>query len=206
LKSHLSQFRSEGQPHIQQRCRQKVHTDSSYTNNLKENEILDEISLSVSGRHSPPPSVNPATPTPGTRPPMTFTPVGSSTTYTWSQVRPAPTSTVPDVKLTFVPLKRDNAICTPLVEENPGLAACPPPFTAKGVRLDPRIRIYENSVEKAGASNQVTLQSRPRPRQSLAPQSKRTSRYLKKQRVKYRTSTQVQLDHPLNQCITNERR
>ena len=34
-------------------------------------------------------------------------------------------------------------ICTPLVEENPGFVACPPPFTAKGVRLDPRIHSYE---------------------------------------------------------------
>jgi hypothetical protein len=34
-------------------------------------------------------------------------------------------------------------ICTPLVEENPGFVVCPPPFTAKGVRRDPRIRTYE---------------------------------------------------------------
>jgi hypothetical protein len=37
-------------------------------------------------------------------------------------------------------LKRVIAISTPLVEENPGFVACPPPFTAKGVRLDPRTR------------------------------------------------------------------
>ena len=59
-------------------------------------------------------------------------------------MRPAPISTVPDVKSTFVSLKRDMATCIPLVEENPGFVACPPPFTAKDVRLDPMIRSYEN--------------------------------------------------------------
>ena len=58
-------------------------------------------------------------------------------------MRPGPTSTVPVAELTFVSLKRDSAICTPVVEENPGFEACPPPFTAKGVLLDPKIRSYE---------------------------------------------------------------
>src|ERR1700755_1009732 len=114
-------------------------------NSLK---VLYEIRLFDDRRHLPPPSVNPATPTPGRRPPMTFTPVWSSALYTSPQVRPAPTSTVPRVGSTFVWLKRVIALCTPLVEENPGFAACPPPFTAKGVRLDPRIRIYEMRVSK----------------------------------------------------------
>ena len=103
-----------------------------------------EIQVSDNQKLLPPPSVNPATPTPGTRPPTTFTPVGSSAAYTWSQVSPAPTSTVPDMTLTFVSLKRVNAICTPLVDENFGFVACPPPFTAKGVRVDPKIRSYES--------------------------------------------------------------
>src|SRR5258708_20530913 len=98
-----------------------------------------EIQPSDDRRYSPPPSVNPATPMPGTRPPTTFTPVELSVAYTWSQVRPAPTSTVPDVELTVVSLKRVIAICTPLVEQNPGFVACPPPFTPKGVRVHPII-------------------------------------------------------------------
>ena len=108
-------------------------------NSLKEYEI----ELSDDGRHSPPPSVNPATPTPGTRPPTTFTPICPSVAYTWSQVRPAPTSTALYIELTLISLKRDIIICRPVVEENPGFAACPPPFTAKGVRVDPRIRSYK---------------------------------------------------------------
>jgi hypothetical protein len=36
----------------------------------------------------------------------------------------------------------------PLVEENPGFVACPPPFTAKDVRLDPMIRSYENAGQQ----------------------------------------------------------
>src|SRR6266576_1164121 len=103
-----------------------------------------EIHLSIDKRDSPPPRANPATPTPGIRPPTTFTPVGSSAAYTWSQLRPAPTSTVPHVESTFFSLKRVITISIPLVEENPGFMVCPPPFTAKGVRLDPRISNYEN--------------------------------------------------------------
>src|SRR5258708_8037092 len=106
-----------------------------------------EIQLSIDGRYSPPPSVDPATPTPGMRAPTTFTPVGSSAAYTWPQVRPAPISIVPDLKLTLVSLKRDIEICTPFVEENPGLVVCPPPFTAKGVRLCPRMRSYKNASQ-----------------------------------------------------------
>ncbi len=43
---------------------------------------LRPIEASGDERHLPPPSVTPATPTPGTRPPITFTPVGSSAAYT----------------------------------------------------------------------------------------------------------------------------
>jgi hypothetical protein len=53
------------------------------------------------------------------------------------------------MKSTFVLMKRDIEICMPVVEENPGFVACPPPFTAKGVRVDPRIRSYENAVSKS---------------------------------------------------------
>ena len=59
-------------------------------------------------------------------------------------MRPAPTSTVLELKSTFISLNRVIVICTPVVDENPGFVACPPPFTAKGVRVDPRIRSYEN--------------------------------------------------------------
>ena len=70
---------------------------------------------------------------------MTVTPVGSRVLYTWPQVRPGPISTVLSLGLSFVELKRDNAICTPEVDENPGFAVCPPPFTAKGVLRARRI-------------------------------------------------------------------
>ena len=156
-----------------------------------------EIELSGNRRHSPPPSVNPATPTPGMRPPTTFSPVGPSVAYTWSQVRPAPTSTVPHVEFTFVSLKRDIVICTPVVDENPGFVACPPPFTAKGVRVDPRIRNYKKwGSAEAGASDHVTLQSHSRPRQSLAPPSKSTPRHSREKSVQCQTSTQMSLNHP----------
>jgi hypothetical protein len=46
-------------------------------------------------------------------------------------------------------LKRDIEICTPLVEENRGFMICPPPFTANGVRLGPRMRSYENTSKKS---------------------------------------------------------
>jgi hypothetical protein len=36
----------------------------------------------------------------------------------------------------------------PLVEENPGFLVCPPPFTAKAVRVDPRIRSYGNAGQQ----------------------------------------------------------
>jgi hypothetical protein len=45
--------------------------------------------------------------------------------------------------LTWIMLKRDIEISTPQVEENPGLKAWPPPFTAKGVRVDPKTRNCE---------------------------------------------------------------
>jgi hypothetical protein len=43
-------------------------------------------------------------------------------------------------------LNRVMEIWTPLVEENPGLNAWPPPFTAKGVRVDPKMRSYRNTL------------------------------------------------------------
>src|SRR6266403_466733 len=39
------------------------------------------------------------------------------------------------------------AICTPVVDEKPGLVAWPPPFTAKGVRVAPTIRNYVGHVK-----------------------------------------------------------
>jgi hypothetical protein len=103
-------------------------------------------------------------------------------------------------------LKRVIAICMPFVEENLGLVECPPPFTAKGVRVDPGIRSYENAGRKnAGASDQVTLRSRSHPQPSLVPQRKRTPRYLKKQSVRCQTSTRMRLDHTSDWSIKNER-
>ena len=40
-------------------------------------------------------------------------------------------------------MKRVIEIWTPQVEENPELRAWPPPFTAKGVLVDPKMRSYE---------------------------------------------------------------
>jgi hypothetical protein len=78
LKSRLRQFRLEGRVHIQQRYRSRVQADLTYMKSL----IAYEIELDDDERHSPPPSVNPATPTPSTRPPTTLSPVGSSVSYT----------------------------------------------------------------------------------------------------------------------------
>jgi hypothetical protein len=39
----------------------------------------------------------------------------------------------------------DNAICTPLFEENPRFVACPPPFAVKGALADLKIRNYDNA-------------------------------------------------------------
>jgi hypothetical protein len=64
-------------------------------------------------------------------------------------------STVPHVELIFVSLKRVIAISIPLVEENPGFVACPPPFTAKGVLLNPRIRSYKN-IGRRGLVHQMS--------------------------------------------------
>jgi hypothetical protein len=49
-------------------------------------------------------------------------------------------------------LKRDNAISTPEVDENPGFMACPPPFTAKGVLHSPRIFIYTKNKNEVSGS------------------------------------------------------
>src|SRR6266702_8229624 len=98
------------------------------------------------GYHPPPPSVKPETPTVGMRPPTMLIPVESRAAYAWSQVMPDPTSTVPVALLSSTLLKRVMEIWTPLVEENPGLNAWPPPFTAKGVRVDPKMRNYHNTL------------------------------------------------------------
>jgi hypothetical protein len=50
-------------------------------------------------------------------------------------------------------LKRDNAISTPGVDENPGFVECPPPFTAKGVLYAPRIFIYAKSKNDLSGSH-----------------------------------------------------
>ena len=63
-------------------------------------------------------------------------------------MRPDPISTISKSKSMFVRLKLDIAICTPCVEENPGFVACPPLFTAKGVRVDPRIPSCENEGQE----------------------------------------------------------
>jgi hypothetical protein len=53
-------------------------------------------------------------------------------------------------------LKRVIAICTPVVEENPRFVELPPPFTAKGVRVDPRIRrITLTSSAEPGSTEQA---------------------------------------------------
>ena len=131
------------------RCQERVRIDSTYTNILKAYEIISYLDH---GRRLPPPSVNPETPTPVERPPITFTPVGPRDLYTWSQVRPGPTSTVPALTLSFVELRRDNAISTPEVDENPGFVECPPPLTAKGVLHAPRTFNYVKAkTRSAGA-------------------------------------------------------
>ena len=43
-------------------------------------------------------------------------------------------------------MKRVIEIWTPQVEENLGLKAWPPPFTAKGVRVDPKMCNYGYKV------------------------------------------------------------
>ena len=48
--------------------------------------------------------------------------------------RPAPISTVRESLLMTMSLNRVIEMCTPGVDENPGLVACPPPFTANGTR------------------------------------------------------------------------
>ena len=73
--------------------------------------------------------MNPATPTPVTRPPTTFTPSGASAAYTSSQMSPAPTVAVPAAASYATSLKRAIAICTPSVDEKPGFDECPPPLT-----------------------------------------------------------------------------
>jgi hypothetical protein len=142
------------------------------------------------------PSVNPATPTPGMRTSITFTPVGLSVWYTWSQVRPGPTSTVPCSTLTIVSLKHDIEICMPRVDEKPGFVVCPPRLTAKGVLHAPRILSCRNGRSGgAGTSEEVTLQSCSRPLPIPAPPSKWSYECSKEQRTKCRIYTEAQLDH-----------
>jgi hypothetical protein len=129
------------------------------------------------------------------RPPITLIPIGASVSYTSSQVRAGPTSTVPSSALTFVSLKRDNAICTPEVDENPGFVVCPPPFTAKGVLHDPRIFSY---AKKRGqlelrSLEPVDIRSCSHPRPNLAPPSKWTPQHSNKQSVRCRTYTEDRL-------------
>src|SRR6266403_3735349 len=81
--------------------------------------------------HSPPPRVRPATPTPFRRPPTTLKPLGTRYVYTSVHVSPAPISTVLSLRRTMS-LNRVIEMCTPEVDEKPGLVACPPPFTANG--------------------------------------------------------------------------
>ena len=132
---------------------------------------------------------------PGIRPPTTLIPTGASVSYTSSQVRAGPTSTVPSSALTFVLLKRNNAICTPDVDENPGLLVCPPPFTAKGVLHDPRIFSYAKKRGQLALRSlkPVDIRSCSRPRLNLAPLSKWTPQRSNKQSVKCRPYTEDRL-------------
>jgi hypothetical protein len=57
--------------------------------------------------------------------------------------------------LSFVELRRDNAISTPEVDENPGFVECPPPFTAKGVLHAPRIFNYVKA--KTGSAGAIEV-------------------------------------------------
>ena len=144
--SHEWQFHLEKRAHIRRRCQPQGHTDLTWMNSLKAFKIQPE--LSNYGRYSPSPSVTPATPTSGTRPPTTFTPVGLKCCIHLTPSRSSANLTVPDVISNFVLLKRAIEICTPIVEENLGFVVCPPPFIAKGIRLGPRILSYENVNEQ----------------------------------------------------------
>lgn len=59
-------------------------------------------------------------------------------------MRPEPTLIVLEEKSISVSSKFDIEICTPVVEENPGFVACPPPFTAKDARIGPSIPSCKN--------------------------------------------------------------
>ena len=66
--------------------------------------------------------------------------------YTSVQVSPAPISTVPSSSLRTMSLKRDIEICTPGVDEKPGLPVCPEHLIAKGVRVKPSSRTCGTQV------------------------------------------------------------
>ena len=55
-------------------------------------------------------------------------------------------------------LKRDNAISTPGVDENPGFVLCPPPFTAKGVLHAPRILSCEKQKQKKRSAGAIDIE------------------------------------------------
>jgi len=106
----------------------------------------------------PPPRLNPATPTPETRPPTTFTPSGASAVYTSSQIRPVPMVAVPLAASYVTPENRVIEMCTPVVEEKPGFAVCPPPLTANGVFVEPRSWItIETSAAVPGSTAQAAI-------------------------------------------------
>src|SRR5260370_30056500 len=83
---------------------------------------------------APPPRARPATPAPLMRAPITLRPFGTRYAYTSVHVRPAPTSTVRSSSRMTMSLNRVIEICTPVVDEKPGLVVCPAPFTANGMR------------------------------------------------------------------------
>jgi len=99
--------------------------------------------------------------------------------------------------LTFVELKRDNAISTPDVDENPGLVVCPPPFTAKGVLHAPRIfsctKEQEQGQREQLRLEQHTLQFCSRPQPSRAPPSMQSTGCSKEHNAKCPMYTQVRL-------------
>jgi hypothetical protein len=84
----------------------------------------------------PPPKVYPETPTGPHRAPTTLMPLGTMYEYTSIQVSPAPISTVSESSWITMSLNLVIEICTPGVDENPGLRVCPPSLIANGVRVD----------------------------------------------------------------------
>ncbi len=110
------------------RCRRRGHIGLSCMNILIEKSAQRNWYNEI-GANRPPPSVNPATPIPVARAPITFTPSGSKAAYTSSQINPAPTFTVWLEGLYSIWEKRYMEMWTPSVEENPTLVMWPPPLT-----------------------------------------------------------------------------